>query len=70
MNGDSLPLEIMSNHHWRDFAWLIKNLNENIWWLTLENQQSETVRIREKSIPQVAERNKKITAMLAENEVL
>lgn len=42
VNGDSLPLELMSDHHWRELAAVIKNTGTNIKWLTLWKTSSTT----------------------------
>jgi len=72
VNGDSLPLEIMTKQHWQDLAQVIKSLGENLEWLTIENQPADfdldVFLIREKTLLMLAERNYQITSMLAENE--
>jgi hypothetical protein len=70
VNGDSLPLELMQSHHWKDLAQLIQILGLNIEWLTIENQQHHALRIAQKNIPTVAERNYAVLSLLAENEVI
>ncbi|MCC6711515.1 MAG: hypothetical protein IT416_04170 [Candidatus Pacebacteria bacterium] len=74
INGDSLPLELMTKQHWRDLAQVIKKLGEKIHWLTIENQPTDfdlnAFVVQPSMISFLADRNQKITADLAENEVI
>lgn len=74
INGDSLPLELMTNQHWQDLAQVIKKLGEKIQWLTIENQPTDfdlnALAVQPAMISFLADRNQRITANLAENEVI
>lgn len=68
-NGDSLPLHLMTDHHWQDLAQVIGSLGENIQWLVFENQQKKALVTHPKDFDQIAERNKRITGQIAENGI-
>lgn len=70
VNGDSLPLELMGPKHWHDLAQLIQILGLNVEWLTIENQQEHKLRMKEKDIPAITERNYAVLSTLAEHEVI
>lgn len=70
VNSDSLPVTKMRKHHWQDLAVLLKEARHNVEWIVLENQQSNPALILSRDIPQIADRNERITKMLAEYEVI
>jgi hypothetical protein len=70
VNGDSLPLELMSASHWQELGQTIKAAGKNIKWLTIENQQYNIIRIRHEAIAPLAVRNQQVLSMLAEHGVI
>lgn len=70
VNGDSLPLELMSAVHWQELGQAIKAAGKNIKWLTIENQQHNIIRIRHEAIAPLAVRNQRVLSTLAEHGVI